>query len=412
MTINSEAELLKSFGRFGDNHLAHIGDGERVLPPAGVLPEELDRDINISMQALGIDPDRYTVGSDANSINPVTGQPEFFLGTLFKGAFDGRKDTTAYQRAQNETARRAFNEFEQTPGYYNDPFGSSTADRSGLSAQFAPDQQNIFNRWTRFGNQADAARTTRMDEMNRLFGGGPFQGEIDDYLKTGMEQGMREVDYGATNAMSQLFNAGGMSTGTTGQFADLERRREKTMADLKQNRFNNWLGLREGYQGSVRGFENDIGGYSDQQGKMLDRLRLGTESAAKWSDSLTDLDWEKMQGELTAQMGTARALDERRAAKRSGWEKWAPFLDVGTMMAIGGFSGGEGFDMGGALSSAGSYGAKQLDYQSKPASQNFGQGSSGANSSPFFQSSRGGGDYFGTQASRAMPLEFDSMGRM
>ena len=44
MTINSEAELLKSFGRFGDNYLAHIGGGERVLPPRGVLPESVDRD--------------------------------------------------------------------------------------------------------------------------------------------------------------------------------------------------------------------------------------------------------------------------------------------------------------------------------------------------------------------------------
>ncbi|MFM1566126.1 MAG: hypothetical protein ACKJRP_04290 [SAR86 cluster bacterium] len=328
MTINSEAELLKSFGRFGDNYLAHIGGGERVLPPRGVLPESVDRDIRMSMQEVGLDPDRYTVGSDANSINPVTGQPEFFLGSILKGAFGGRKDTTAYQRAQQEEQRRAFTEFDQTPGYYNDPFGSATADRSGLSAQFQPDQQNIFDRWGRFGTEADAARTTRMDEMNRLFGGGPFQGEIDDYLKTSMEQGGREVDYGATNAMSKLFNVGGMSTGTTAQFADLERRREKTLADLKRDRFSNWLGLREGYQGSIRDFESDIGGYSDEQGKMIERLRKGLTDARLWSKDLTDLDWEKMQGRLIAQMENARALDERRAAKKSGWERWAPFLDV------------------------------------------------------------------------------------
>jgi hypothetical protein len=37
------------------------------------------------MREMGIDPERYVVGSELNSINPVTGQPEFFLKKLFKG---------------------------------------------------------------------------------------------------------------------------------------------------------------------------------------------------------------------------------------------------------------------------------------------------------------------------------------
>jgi len=36
------------------------------------------------MTDLGIDPTQYIVGSNFNSINPVTGQPEFFLKKLFK----------------------------------------------------------------------------------------------------------------------------------------------------------------------------------------------------------------------------------------------------------------------------------------------------------------------------------------
>jgi hypothetical protein len=34
------------------------------------------------MRSMGIDPDRYVVGSELNSINPITGQPEFFLKKL------------------------------------------------------------------------------------------------------------------------------------------------------------------------------------------------------------------------------------------------------------------------------------------------------------------------------------------
>ena len=37
------------------------------------------------MRAMGIDPEQYVVGSELNSINPVTGQPEFFLKKLFRG---------------------------------------------------------------------------------------------------------------------------------------------------------------------------------------------------------------------------------------------------------------------------------------------------------------------------------------
>jgi len=37
------------------------------------------------MRDMGIEPERYVVGNDLNSLNPVTGQPEFFLKKLFKG---------------------------------------------------------------------------------------------------------------------------------------------------------------------------------------------------------------------------------------------------------------------------------------------------------------------------------------
>jgi hypothetical protein len=36
------------------------------------------------MEEMGLDPDRYVVGNKLNSINPVTGKPEFFFKKLFK----------------------------------------------------------------------------------------------------------------------------------------------------------------------------------------------------------------------------------------------------------------------------------------------------------------------------------------
>jgi hypothetical protein len=48
------------------------------------------------MKALGIDPGRYIVGNDLNSLNPVTGQPEFFLKKIFKRIKKAAGDISGY----------------------------------------------------------------------------------------------------------------------------------------------------------------------------------------------------------------------------------------------------------------------------------------------------------------------------
>ena len=71
---------LGGLGRYGDTYMIHAEEGETVVPM-----EVLDRNPLLkkrlfkSMKALGIDPGRYIVGNDLNSLNPLTGQPEFFL---------------------------------------------------------------------------------------------------------------------------------------------------------------------------------------------------------------------------------------------------------------------------------------------------------------------------------------------
>ena len=44
------------------------------------------------MKSMGIEPERYIVGNELNSINPVTGQPEFFLKRVFNGVKDVLKE--------------------------------------------------------------------------------------------------------------------------------------------------------------------------------------------------------------------------------------------------------------------------------------------------------------------------------
>ena len=65
--------------------MIHAEEGETVVPM-----EVLDRNPLLkkrlfkSMKAMGIDPGRYIVGNDLNSLNPVTGQPEFILKKIIK----------------------------------------------------------------------------------------------------------------------------------------------------------------------------------------------------------------------------------------------------------------------------------------------------------------------------------------
>jgi hypothetical protein len=44
----------------------------------------LKENIYRQMRDMGLEPERYVVGNELNSINPVTGQPEFFIKKLFK----------------------------------------------------------------------------------------------------------------------------------------------------------------------------------------------------------------------------------------------------------------------------------------------------------------------------------------
>ena len=85
------AKGLASLGRYEDNYIVHAAEGETVIP-AEVFEANpsLKQSLYKQMKSIGIEnPERYVVGNELNSINPDTGQPEFFLkniGKTFKKA--------------------------------------------------------------------------------------------------------------------------------------------------------------------------------------------------------------------------------------------------------------------------------------------------------------------------------------
>ena len=87
--INSMVDVgnrMASLGRNGDNQLVHMKTGEIAVSPE-ILNENprLAKELTEAFNRSNVDMSRYTVGSGANSINPMTGQAEFFLKRLVSG---------------------------------------------------------------------------------------------------------------------------------------------------------------------------------------------------------------------------------------------------------------------------------------------------------------------------------------
>ena len=81
------ANRMASYGRGGDDTLAHVATGEIVIPlPLIANNPKMKASIFKHLEELGVeDPEQYVVGSSANSINPETGLREFgWLSKTFK----------------------------------------------------------------------------------------------------------------------------------------------------------------------------------------------------------------------------------------------------------------------------------------------------------------------------------------
>jgi len=96
-SFQHEVSKIADLGRYEDAYIAHVAEGETVVPM-----EVLDSNPKLKamlfnqMLDMGINPERYIVGNNFNSINPVTGQPEFFLKKIFKGAKKALKSIAPY----------------------------------------------------------------------------------------------------------------------------------------------------------------------------------------------------------------------------------------------------------------------------------------------------------------------------
>jgi hypothetical protein len=85
--VPEATEMLAAAGREGDIYIVHASEGDTVIPEevlAGEGGAQIREMLFRQMEQLGVDPQRYVVGNELNSINPETGLPEFFFKKIFK----------------------------------------------------------------------------------------------------------------------------------------------------------------------------------------------------------------------------------------------------------------------------------------------------------------------------------------
>ena len=132
------------FGRGEDDTIAHVATGERVIP-RGILDSSLTKKINARMEAMGLDPERYIVGNENNSINPHTQQPEF---GIFPSS--GKKKYLRYLR---DDYREMIDPLEYATTTYQGPFGTTTVGPGGISVDPSKDQLAVSEQFQTLGDK-------------------------------------------------------------------------------------------------------------------------------------------------------------------------------------------------------------------------------------------------------------------
>ena len=80
------AEKLAAMGRYDDDEIAHVAEGEVIVPaPIMQYYPEIKEQVFNAIQQEGLDPNEFVVGNEMVARNPNTGMQEFgFLSKIFK----------------------------------------------------------------------------------------------------------------------------------------------------------------------------------------------------------------------------------------------------------------------------------------------------------------------------------------
>lgn len=221
----NSTDSVREKGRFGDNLLAHLSSGERVIPPRSEFPDAVNTAIDISLEALGLSPERYEAGSEQNSINPETGLPEFFIGDVVNLFGGSQEEKAAKQQKKflNKSLVPALfgSAGVPTDGLFlststaSDPFGTGTYGPEGSFATLSPEMQDLFGQ--AYGQFDRSGEMLDMYTQGNLFSDqNPLYSALSNAANLQIQDELQDL----RNLISSGWNRSGSNTGFTDRAAD------------------------------------------------------------------------------------------------------------------------------------------------------------------------------------------------
>jgi len=357
-----------TLGRNEDDTLAHVATGEMVVRPE-VLGESLTSQIKNKMKGFGLDPARYTVGSGANSINPATGQPEFFLQALAGGALLGASLLGGGSSGTNKGFRETVEKFDPKlealqyaqPGITS-PFGgvsysdegiqvTPSADVTATSEMFKSLAPDYLQRVQDRPEEAElrAAYNMFAPTMNRQ--------QLQDMFSASIQPQEQMIDMQTDSALSRILGSRGISTGSASAMGAAQRQADLAKQQLRigafqgaqqagYNDLNALQNMLSGAQGFRTGNLQNLYGLSQAQYAPFQQLTGLIQPSMEYGGALTQFDIDK----LSARIDLANQLAGARAQPRPGFFQRSV---VPAAAAFSGFGGGSIFGGGGGFGGIG-----------------------------------------------------------
>ena len=207
-SMQDQAQKLAEMGRNGDIYVVHAAQGETVIPM-----EVLEANPQIKallfnqMTEMGLDPQRYVVGDQLNSLNPVTGMPEFFFSSIFKGI---KKAVKSVVKVVKKIAPVVL---PIAAAVFGVPFlGAALPGVFGAGAWGSMALANGIGTHIGGGNLKDAFKSAAIGGIGSLIGAG-FKGLAAAPKGTGLSGFGAGLEAGITG-QTPIFNAAGVQIGT------------------------------------------------------------------------------------------------------------------------------------------------------------------------------------------------------
>lgn len=368
-----------TLGRNEDDTLAHVATGEMVVRPE-VLGPELTNQIKNTMKGFGLDPARYTVGSGANSMNPATGQPEFFLSGLF-----GSSGTGKYlKELQNKYLPQIENLDYSTQGITS-PFGSVNYTDDGIQVTPSGDVAATSEMFKNLGSDylkrlQESPEEAELRAAYGMFAPTRSREELEQLFLGGIDN--TDIDRATDSRLSSIFGGSGLTTGSASAMGEFER---QANLEKQQRRIGAYRGAQESGYSDLNALQNMLTGTQGFRSNNLQNLFGATNAqyapfanlmnmispSMMYNQNLTNFDMGKI--------GAAIDLENQYAQYKTNPK--GGFLQNAILPTISAFTGG-GMSMpnfgGNTNTTGGTYNANAM---------------------------YGGG---GTSASSAMPLNFQS----